>query len=94
MKLTIEEMASIREDFVTASTIYPPETNPEQFIELLFDAMVINIDGITDRWFEELRARIDREAKAIVVDEVVDPTKTRIAPQEVDGAVPLPAWDD
>jgi len=84
MKLTVEEMTSIREDFETARTIYPPDTHSNEFMDLLFDAVVINIDGITDRWFNDLRTRIDQESKNIVIDEV----------KEDLNAVSLPEWDD
>lgn len=87
MKLTEQEMGSIREDFETARAIYPPGDNPEQFMELLLDAVLINIDGITNRWFNDLRTRIDIEITNIVVDEIKQP-------KEVAGAVPLPEWDD
>ena len=84
MKLTVEEMTSIREDFETARSIYPPDIHSNEFMDLLFDAVVINIDGITDRWFADLRTRIDQESKNIVIDEV----------KEDLNAVSLPEWDD
>lgn len=94
MILTEQEMASIREDFETARTIYPPESSPEQFMELLFDAVIINIDQITDRWFADLRTRIDQEAKNILIDEVKQLPIVVQPKEEVADVVPLPEWDD
>lgn len=85
MKLTNEEIASIREDFETALSIYPPDTKPDEFMDVLSEAIVINIDQITDRWFEEVRTRIDRAMKEVVIEEVKENL-------EVDNAVQVPQW--